>query len=145
MLEQAGCYPTGTTAEVVVLDFDSGLNYAKLHTAIRAALAGATIVVTTNPDLLTPVHDGLTAAVVAAVPTAVGKPHPFTIEQALKHLGKEETAMIGDQIATDSVAGQSAGLRAIPIACDVPFNALADAVPSLLDLVGATLEEIGVA
>jgi 4-nitrophenyl phosphatase len=99
--------------------------------------------------LLTPVHDGLTAAVVAAVPTAVsivvGKPHPFTIEKALKHLGKEETAMIGDQIATDIVAGQSAGLRAIPIACDVPFNALADAVPSLLDLVGATLEETGVA
>ena len=58
--------------------------------------------------------------------------------------------MIGDQIATDIVAGQSAGLRAIPIACDVPFNALADAVPdriisSLLDLVGATLEETGVA
>ena len=154
MLEQAGCYLTGTTAEVVVLDFDSGLNYAKLHTAIRAALAGATIVVTTNPDLLTPVHDGLTAAVVAAVPTAVsivvGKPHPFTIEKALKHLGKEETAMIGDQIATDIVAGQSAGLRAILIASDVPFNAVAGVVPdriisSLLDLVGATLEETGVA
>jgi 4-nitrophenyl phosphatase len=95
--------------------------------------------------LLTPVHDGLTAAVPTAVSIVVGKPHPFTIEKALKHLGKEETAMIGDQIATDIVAGQSAGLRAIPIACDVPFNALADAVPSLLDLVGATLEETGVA
>jgi 4-nitrophenyl phosphatase len=155
MLEQAGCYLTGTTAEVVVLDFDSGLNYAKLRSAIRAALAGATIVATTNPDLLTPVHDGLTATVVSAVPTAVpivvGK-HPFMIEQTLKHprTSKEETVMIGDQIATDIVAGQSAGLRAILIASDVPFNAVAGVAPdriisSLLDLVGATLEETGVA
>ena len=56
-----------------------------------------------------------------AVPIVVGKPHPFMIEQALKHLGtsKEETVMIGDQIATDIVAGQSAGLRAFLIASDV--------------------------
>jgi 4-nitrophenyl phosphatase len=145
-LEQAGCYLTGTTADVVVLDFDSGLNYAKLHTAIRAALVGATIVAA-NPDLLTPVHDGLTA-----VPTVVGRPHPFTIEQALKHLGtsKEETVMIGDQLATTIVAGRSAGLRAILIAGNVPFNAVAGVAPgriisSLLDLVGATSEETGVA
>lgn len=160
-LEQAGYHLTGTNAEVVVLGFDSGLNYAKLRTAIRAALAGATIA--TNPDVLTPVRDGydpcvgvLTAAVTAAVPTAipivVGKPHPFMIEQALKYLGtgKEETVMIGDQIATDIVAGQSAGLRAILVASDVPFNAVAGVLPdriisNLLDLVGAVSEETGTA
>jgi 4-nitrophenyl phosphatase len=98
----------------------------------------------------------LTAAVAAAVPTAVpivvGKPHPFMIEQALKHLGtgKEETVMIGDQIATDIVAGQSAGLRAILLASDVPFNAVAGVVPdriisNLLDLVVASSEETEVA
>jgi 4-nitrophenyl phosphatase len=161
-LEQAGYHLTGTNAEVVVLGFDSELNYAKLRTAIRAALAGAAVIAT-NPDVLTPAHDGydpcvgvLTAAVAAAVPTAVpivvGKPHPLMIEQALKHLGtsKEETVMIGDQIATDIVAGQSAGLRAILLASDVPFNAVAGVVPdriisSLLDLVGATSEETEVA
>jgi 4-nitrophenyl phosphatase len=157
-LEQAGYHLTGTNAEVVVLGFDSDLNYAKLRTAIRAALEGAAIV-----DVLTPVQDGydpcvgvLTAAVVAAVPSAVpivvGKPHPFMIEQALKHLGtsQQETVMIGDQIATDIVAGQSAGLRAILLASDVPFNAVTGVVPdrivsSLLDLVGADSEETGIA
>jgi 4-nitrophenyl phosphatase len=161
-LEQSGYRLTGTDAEVVVLGFDSELNYAKLRTAIRAALAGATIIAT-NPDVLTPVRDGydpcvgvLTAAVAAAVPTAapivVGKPHPFMIEQALKHLGtaKAETVMIGDQIATDIVAGQSAGLRAILLASDIPFNSVAGAVPdriisSLLDLVSAASERTGVA
>jgi 4-nitrophenyl phosphatase len=82
----------------------------------------------------------------------VGKPDPFMIEQALKHLGtsKEETVMIGDQIATDIVAGQSAGLRAILLASDVPFNAVAGVVPdriisNLLDLLVAASEETGIA
>jgi 4-nitrophenyl phosphatase len=159
-LEQSGYHLTGTNAEVVVLGFDSGLTYAKLRTAIRAALAGATVIAT-NPDVLTPAHDGydpcvgvLTAAVAAAVPTAapivVGKPDPFMIEQALGHLGtrKQETVMIGDQVATDIVAGQSAGLRAILIASDVPFNAVTGVVPdlvisSLLDLVAMAAEETG--
>jgi 4-nitrophenyl phosphatase len=72
--EQSGYRLTGTNAEVVVLGFDSELNYAKLRTAISAALAGA-MIIATNPDELTPVRDGyapcvgvLTAAV--AVPTA---------------------------------------------------------------------------
>jgi 4-nitrophenyl phosphatase len=161
-LEQSGYRLTGTDAEVVVLGFDSELNYAKLRTAIRAALAGATIIAT-NPNVLPPVREGydpcvgvLTAAVAAAAPTAapivVGKPHPFMIEQALKHLGtaKAETVMIGDQIATDIVAGQSAGLRAILLASDIPFNSVAGAVPdriitSLLDLVSAASERTGVA
>ena len=161
-LEQSGYQLAGTDAEVVVLGFDSELTYAKLRTAIRAALAGAPVIAT-NPDVLTPVKDGydpcvgvLTAAVAAAVPTAapivVGKPDPFMIEQALNHLGtrKEETVMIGDQIATDIVAGQRAGLRAILLASDVPFNAVTGVVPdrvisSLLDLVGATSEPIGAA
>lgn len=150
-VEQAGYRLGDKNAEVVVLGFDAGLDYAKLRSAIRAALAGATVVAT-NPDVLTPVQDGydpcvgvLTAAVTAAVPNArpviVGKPHPLMVEQALHHLGteKHETVMIGDQIATDIVAGQSAGLRAILLASDVPFNAVAGIVPdriisSLLDL-----------
>ncbi|MBR0815235.1 HAD-IIA family hydrolase [Bradyrhizobium diazoefficiens] len=154
-IEAAGYDLTSVDPEVVVLGFDSMLDYAKLRTAIRAALAGAAIVAT-NPDVLTPVHDGydpcvgvLTAAVVAAVPSAkpivVGKPHPFLIEQALAHLGtaKHETIMIGDQVATDIAAGNAAGLRSILLASDVPFNAAAGVVPdrivsSLLDLLDAT-------
>ena len=156
-LEDAGYRLTGTDAEVVVLGFDSELSYAKLRIAVRAALAGATVIAT-NPDVLTPVHDGydpcvgvLIAAVTAAVPTAapiiVGKPHPFMIEQALSYIGtqKDETVMIGDQVATDIIAGQSAGLRSILLTSDVPFNAIVGVTPdrivsSLLDLVEVALE-----
>jgi 4-nitrophenyl phosphatase len=159
-IEAGGHRLTSAAPEVVVLGFDSALNYAKLRTAIRGALAGATIIAT-NPDVLTPVHDGydpcvgvLTAAVVAAVPSAtpivVGKPHPFLIEQALAYLGtaKHETIMIGDQVATDIAAGKAAGLRSILLASDVPFNAATGVVPdrivsSLLDLLDATSETAG--
>jgi 4-nitrophenyl phosphatase len=159
-IEAAGYDLTSEDPEVVVLGFDSTLDYAKLRTAIRAALAGAAVIAT-NPDVLTPVRDGydpcvgvLTAAVVAAVPSVkpivVGKPHPFLIEQALEHLGtaKHETIMIGDQVATDIAAGKSAGLRSILLASDVPFNAATGVVPdrvvsSLLDLLDATSERAG--
>lgn len=158
-IEESGFRLTTTDPQIVVLGFDAGFDYAKLRTAIRAALAGATIIAT-NPDVLTPVHDGydpcvgaMTAAVTAAVPSAtpivVGKPHPFLIEQALAYLGtaRHETIMVGDQVATDIAAGKAAGLRSILLASDVPFNAVASIVPdriisSLLDIVGAPSETI---
>ncbi len=152
-IEAAGFQITENDPQVVVLGFDHQLSYAKLRLAVRAALAGAAVIVT-NPDVLTPVENGydpcvgvLSAAVCAAVPTAkpivVGKPHPFLIEQALAHIGtnRDETIMVGDQIATDIVAGRRAGVRTVLLASDVPFNRSDAAQPdevisSLLELTG---------
>lgn len=151
-LEASGFALSGENAEVVVLGFDYALTYDKLRTAVRAALNGAAIVVT-NPDTLTPADSGfepcvgvLAAAVIAAVPSAVpivvGKPQPFMVEEALAHVAtaQAETVMIGDQVATDIVAGQSAGLRSILVTTGLPYVAIAGVTPdrviaSLLDLV----------
>jgi 4-nitrophenyl phosphatase len=155
-LEASGFELAGEDAEVVVLGFDYALTYDKLRTAVRAALNGAAIVVT-NPDTLTPADSGfepcvgvLVAAVVAAVPTAVpivvGKPQPFMVEEALAHVAtaQAETIMIGDQVATDIVAGQSAGLRSILVTTGLPYLAVDGVTPdrviaSLLELV----DEVG--
>jgi 4-nitrophenyl phosphatase len=53
--------------------------------------------------------------------------------------------MIGDQLATDIVAGQSAGLRSILLASDAPFNDQSGITPdgivaSLLDLTQSAAE-----
>ncbi|QEN85367.1 HAD-IIA family hydrolase [Labrys sp. KNU-23] len=151
-LEQAGFTPAGDDAEVVVLGFDYQLNYTKLSTAVRATLGGAAVVVT-NPDLLVPVENGyepcvgvLMAAVQAAVPSCrpivVGKPEPLMIEEALGFLGtpREGTIMIGDQIATDILAGQRAGLRSVLVTTGVAAAARLDVTPdievaSLLELI----------
>lgn len=151
-LEASGFKLSGESAEVVVLGFDYALTYDKLRTAVRAALNGAVVVVT-NPDTLTPADTGfepcvgvlaaaVTAAVPATVPIVVGKPQPFMVEEALAHLGtaNSETIMIGDQITTDIVAGQSAGLRSGLVTTGLPYVAVAGVTPdrvvsSLLDLV----------
>ncbi len=135
---------------VVVAGLDRDFTYARLRTAVRAILAGATFI-GTNPDPLLPVEDGfdpgagsILAAITAATrvkPLIMGKPEPGMIEMALKRLGtpKEATIMIGDQMSTDILAGQRAGLRSILVTTGVPGDASATpdhTVDSLLDLFG---------
>ena len=151
-LEASGFTLAGDNAEVVVLGFDYALTYDKLRTAVRAALNGAAVVVT-NPDTLTPADTGfepcvgaiaaaVTAAVPSVVPIVVGKPQPYMVEEALAYIGtaKSETIMIGDQVATDIVAGQSAGLRSVLVTTGLPYVAVPSVTPdrviaSLLELV----------
>lgn len=150
-LAAGGFVPAGDDAEVVVLGFDHAIDYAKISTAVRALLMGAELVAT-NPDVLTPSDTGFApcvgtflAALRAAVPTIqpiiVGKPEPIMIEEAFASLGSPRagTIMIGDQVATDIVAGQRAGLRTVLVTTGVPFKSVAGVEPdrivsSLIDL-----------
>lgn len=128
-------------AQVVVLGFDEAFNYDKLRLAVRAVMGGAKLLVT-NPDLITPSENGfdpcvgaLLAAILAAVPSAkptiIGKPSPLMIREALRRLGSDpqSTVMIGDQIATDIVAGQAAGLRSFLVQSGVAATSGDAAVP----------------
>ena len=140
-------------AEVVVLGFDYELTYAKLRRAMRALMGGAALVVT-NPDLITPTNEGyepcvgatlaaLRAAVPHVEPVIAGKPSPVMIAEAVRRLGSkpEETIMVGDQIYTDIIAGQAAGLRSFLVSTGVPAEARPKASP---DAVIASLLEIPV-
>ncbi|MFB2551901.1 HAD-IIA family hydrolase [Ensifer soli] len=119
-------------ADLVVLGSDYDFNFRKMFVATRALRAGAALVVT-NPDVIAPLEDGVEpcvgaflAALLAAapdvVPAIVGKPSPLMILEALERLGTrpEETIMVGDQIATDIIAGQSAGLRSYLVSTGIP-------------------------
>ncbi len=137
--------------EVVVLGFDYALDYGKIRTAVRAVLNGAALVVT-NPDILTPANTGYepcVGAILAVITTAapdvrpivIGKPSAMMIEEALRRLGtaRRATIMVGDQVATDIVAGQAAGLRSYLVSTGVPQTQRQDVQPhaiidSLLDL-----------
>ena len=128
-------------AAAVVLGFDYALSYAKLRTAVRAVMGGAALLVT-NPDLITPAERGfdpcvgaslaaITAAVPAARPVIVGKPSPIMIREALRRIGGDprSTIMVGDQVATDVVAGQAAGLRSFLVKSGVAIGGDNRAVP----------------
>ncbi|MAY61731.1 MAG: phosphotransferase [Rhizobiales bacterium] len=130
--------------EVVLLGFDYGLNYAKLTVAVQALLNGAKLVVT-NPDVLTLTSDGyepcvgatlalLKASVPEVEPVVAGKPSPVMIREALARLGSspEHTIMVGDQVVTDIMAGQSAGLRSFLLTTGVPARPVDGITPDAM-------------
>ncbi|MDR7555856.1 MAG: HAD-IIA family hydrolase [Armatimonadota bacterium] len=123
-LVDAGFAPAGERPAAVVVGLDRRVSYRKLAAATQALLDGARFVLT-NPDLLLPTDAGvipgagsLAAALQAATgrrPTVIGKPHPRLLREALARLGvaPAESAIVGDQVATDVAAGRAAGLYTI--------------------------------
>lgn len=107
--------------DFVVVGLDRELTYDKLKLATLAIRAGAQFV-GTNPDTTLPTEEGLhpgTGAILAALeaatgvaPLIVGKPQPTLPRLAMERLGvtPRGTAMIGDRLETDILAGKEAGL-----------------------------------
>jgi 4-nitrophenyl phosphatase len=107
--------------QYVVVGMDRQLTWDKLRIATLAIRAGATFI-GTNPDTTLPTEEGLVpgngaglAALEAATevaPVIVGKPQPTLLEMAMEQMGvgKEGTAMMGDRLETDILAGKNAGL-----------------------------------
>lgn len=140
-LDAAGLDRTTTAdVEAVVVGHDDGFDFAKLTIGVRAMLGGA-ILVGTNPDPVTPSEHGfdpcvgaLLAAFRTAAPDAesliVGKPEPHMLLDALARIGTPaaSTVMIGDQLATDILAGRRAGLGTVLVTTGVPNPASPDIV-----------------
>lgn len=108
-------------AEFVVVGLDREVTYEKFAIACLAIRNGAKFI-STNGDIALPTERGLmpgngslTALVsvsTEAEPIFIGKPEPIIVNQALQVLGtrKEETLMVGDNYATDILAGIRAGM-----------------------------------
>ena len=100
------------------------MNYGKLVEACLAIRAGATFV-GTNPDVTFPSERGIVpgnGATLAALevstgvkPIIIGKPQPEMMVQALARMGGDasNTAVLGDRLDTDILAGRNAGLPTI--------------------------------
>lgn len=120
-LHQAGYIMTETDPEYVVLGETRNYSFEQITTAIRLILGGAKFIVT-NPDVTGPSAQGplpATGAVAAMITAAtgrkpyfVGKPNPVMFRTGLNKIGghSKTTAMIGDRMDTDMVAGVEAGL-----------------------------------
>ncbi len=121
-LHEIGYVLTDNAPDYVVLGETRTYSFEAVTTAIRLISAGARFVAT-NPDPTGPSAEGLlpaTGAVAALVtratgvePYYVGKPNPLMMRAALNRLQahSETTAMIGDRMDTDILAGLEAGLR----------------------------------
>jgi NagD protein len=108
----------------VVLGETRTYSFEAITTAIRLIVGGARFIAT-NPDVTGPSADGplpATGSVAALItratgkePYFVGKPNPMMFRSALNRIEahSETTAMIGDRMDTDVVAGIEAGLETI--------------------------------
>ena len=120
-LHEAGFIMTETNPDYVVVGETRNYSFEAITKAIRLLLAGARFIAT-NPDATGPSADGpmpATGAIAALIskatgmePYVVGKPNPMMFRSAMNKIGahSENTAMIGDRMDTDIVAGIEAGL-----------------------------------
>jgi 4-nitrophenyl phosphatase len=110
--------------DALVCGLDRQLTYERLAAACLAVRTGIPFIAT-NPDLSLPTEHGFLPGNGAAVayiqtatgvaPTVIGKPEATMLQVAMELLGvtAEETAIVGDGLLTDMLAGQRAGMTRI--------------------------------
>ncbi len=123
-LHEVGYTLSEMNPDYVVIGETRSYSFDRITKAIRLVAQGARFIAT-NPDPTGPSVDGplpATGAVAALisratgkVPYFVGKPNPLMIRSALRALNahSETTAMVGDRMDTDVVAGLEAGLHTV--------------------------------
>jgi NagD protein len=123
-LHEVGYTLTDTDPDYVVLGETRTYSFEAITKAIRLIESGARFIAT-NPDVTGPSAEGplpATGSVAALItratgkePYFIGKPNPMMFRSAMNQIQahSENTAMIGDRMDTDVVAGIEAGLETI--------------------------------
>jgi NagD protein len=123
-LHAVGYTLTERAPDYVVLGETRTYSFERISQAIRLVAAGARFIAT-NPDPTGPTPDGplpATGSVAALIsratgvePYFVGKPNPLMMRSALNAIDahSETTAMVGDRMETDIVAGLEAGMHTV--------------------------------
>ena len=139
-LHESGYTMTDRDPDYVVLGETRTYSFERITAAIRLIERGARFICT-NPDATGPSRDGPlpAAGAVAALitkatgvdPYYVGKPNPLMMRSALNAIDahSETTAMIGDRMDTDIVAGLEAGLHSILVLTGVTTRQAAERFP----------------
>ena len=115
-LYEAGFSMNDVNPDYVVFGETRSLNYEKIEKAVKLVQNGAKLI-GTNSDLTAPAESGIIPACRALISPIemttgkaayyVGKPNPLMMRHAMKHLDchRAETAIIGDRMDTDIIAG----------------------------------------
>lgn len=156
-LYQSGYTLTDRDPDYVVLGETRTYSFERITQAIRLVAQGARFIAT-NPDPTGPSPSGplpATGSVAALItkatgvePYFVGKPNPLMMRSALNALNahSETTAMIGDRMDTDIVAGLEAGLETILVLSGVTTAEETERFPfrpsRIVDSVADLIEEL---
>jgi len=139
-LHEVGFIMTENDPDYVVVGETRNYSFEAITKAIRLINDGARFIAT-NPDATGPSADGVlpaTGAIAALItkatgkdPYIVGKPNPMMFRSAMNKIGahSENTAMIGDRMDTDIVAGIEAGLHTILVLTGISDQAEIERYP----------------
>jgi NagD protein len=157
-LYQAGYTLTDNEPDYVILGETRTYSFERITQAIRLIAGGARFIAT-NPDPTGPSPSGplpATGSVAALItratgvePYFVGKPNPLMMRSALNALEahSKTTAMIGDRMDTDIVAGLEAGLHTILVLSGVTTREEAERFPyrpsRIVDSVADLVDDLG--
>jgi NagD protein len=132
-LYEAGYSMNEVTPDYVVVGETRSYSFEKLERATNLVRKGARLI-GTNPDLTDPMGKEIapaTGALIAPIELAtgvkayfVGKPNPLMMRHARKLLGcsREETAIIGDRMDTDILAGTHEDIDTVLVLTGVTSN-----------------------
>jgi NagD protein len=157
-LHQAGYTLTDRSPDYVVLGETRTYSFERITHGIRLIDAGSRFIAT-NPDPTGPSAAGplpATGSVAALIsratgvdPYFIGKPNPLMMRSALNALDahSESTAIVGDRMDTDVVAGLEAGLETILVLSGVTTRGEAERYPYLpsrtVQSVAELIDELG--
>jgi 4-nitrophenyl phosphatase len=145
-LHQAGFALVEDNAEYVVAGMDFAICYERLARAALQIRAGA-LFIGTNPDLTFPSERGIVPgagsllafleAATGVTPIVIGKPGTAMMEQALASMGAHpsSTAVLGDRLETDILAGHRSGLHTLLVLSGVTDRSVLAASDIQPDLV----------
>ena len=152
-LHEAGFIMTETDPDYVVVGETRNYSFDAITKAIRLIGQGARFIAT-NPDATGPSADGpmpATGAISALItkatgkePYVVGKPNPMMFRSAMNRIGahSETTAMIGDRMDTDIVAGIEAGLHTVLVMTGISDDREIEKYPFRPDEILAGVHEL---
>jgi len=162
-LREAGFTLVEDDAEYVVAGMDFTIGYERLAEATLQIRAGARFI-GTNPDKTFPTERGIVPgcgsllaflkSATGVTPTVIGKPGTAMIEQSLARMEATaaNTAMLGDRLETDILAGQRAGLPTLLVLSGITDRTLlaeSEIQPDLVfrdvgDLHSEWMKELGI-
>jgi 4-nitrophenyl phosphatase len=153
LIAEAGFTLADSDVQAVVATMDRQLTYDMLKRATLLIRGGADFI-GPNPDPSYPTPEGLVpggGAILAAIsaasecqPLIIGKPESWMFRIAMERmqLQPEETASLGDRLATDIAGGQRLGLKTILVLSGVATAAELDLSPIQPTWVFSGIEEL---
>jgi NagD protein len=154
--EEAGFNSCDDSPELVVVGFDTGLNYDRLCRAGYWIKQGRPFIAT-HPDRICPTDQptllvdcgaicaALTSATGRAPDMVLGKPHPIMVEEILDRHGlrPEELAVVGDRVYTDVAMAHAIGATGILVLTGETTREVGEAAVPRPHLILSSIEELG--